>query len=169
MIYDQGNSDSHNGRLCQSGTGRIGRSALFWATEDTSVNINWEIPFYSPSTSKLGVLLRNGFPSRVNMTHYFSTFFLLFRGDSFLWQLLHVSTMIKLWHVVCCVGKTPVLLLVWRHFWNLKGEGNIFSFGIGVKLMPEKKKLEEFIFQAIDINVTHGWRSPVMEQLPGLQ
>lgn len=35
--------------------------------------------------------------------------------------------------------------------------------------MPEKKKLEEFIFQAIDINVMHGWRFPVMEQLPGLQ
>lgn len=91
MICGQGNSNSHDCRLWQSGPGRIGRSALFWAAEDTSASINWEIPFYSPSTSKLGVLVRNAFPSQVNMTRYFSTIFLLFGGDSFLWQLLNVQ------------------------------------------------------------------------------
>lgn len=45
-----------------------------------------------------------------------------------------------------------------------------FFFWYRSKIDSRKKKkknafLEEFIFQAIDINVMHGWRAPVVEQL----
>lgn len=128
MIYDRGNSNSHNCRLCQSGPGRIGRSALFWAAEDTSVNINWEIPLYSPSTSKLGVLLRNYFSSPVNMTHYFQYFFscfsevILFSGN--FWMCNHDKV------VECCL---------------LCRENTHPSPGVKALLEPERRK-KYFLF-----------------------